>query len=87
MIFRLAWYFGMGALAHWLWIGAHVDPTDIFTYVCFLLGPIMCLAWLVAKMFWLGVALIVLGVVGMYVFADHIDRLILRWRRWRKRRQ
>lgn len=66
---RLIVYFGFGALAHWLWIGSHVDPTDIFTYVCLLLGPLMCLVWVFAKAFWVGIVMFLVTVVGFVVWA------------------
>lgn len=80
---RLIWYFGMGSLAHYLWIGSHVDLSDIFTYVCLLLGPIMVLVWAFSKAFWaaLGLMLIAFVVgVGWYYY----DKLMA-WNRRRKR--
>lgn len=73
---RLLVYFGFGALAHWLWIGSHVDPTDIFTYVCLLLGPLMCLVWVFAKALWVGIGL-ALGsaiIVAVWLTMDYVQR-------------
>lgn len=84
---RLISYAGLGFLAHWLWIGATIDPTNTFTWVCLLLGPLMCLAWVISKMFWLGIAAIVLGVLfGIAVlFADELDGWINRMKRRKKK--
>jgi len=73
---RIAFYFGMGALAHWLWIGSHVDPDNIFTWVCFLLGPVMVMAWLFVKMLWLFVVLLLLaGAIGLFWYVyDEVKR-------------
>jgi hypothetical protein len=73
MIFRLCWYFGLGALAHWLWIGSHVDVSDIFTWVCILLGPLMVLAWLFVKAFWLFLVLILMGIIAFIVWVGVDD--------------
>lgn len=81
----LIWYLGMGCLAHWLWIGSHVDPSDVFTYVCLLLGPLMVLVWLLMKAAWwllVVVALVVLGGFAV-IFGDNVAT----WNRMRKRRR
>lgn len=81
---RLALYFGMGALAHWLWIGATVDPSDIFTWICFLLGPFMVLAWLIMKAaWWTLVGVMLCGAVFACAF---FYGFIESWYRTRKRR-
>lgn len=76
MIIRLLSYFGFGALAHWLWIGSLVDPTDIFTYVCLLLGPIMCFVWVFAKAFWVGIliALVAAMVVALVLTMQWVQK-------------
>lgn len=72
------WYLGMGALAHWLWVGPHADFADMFTHACLLLGPFMVTAWLVMKAFWwvllamavvsgLGLAWLIYGVISDFL--------------------
>lgn len=78
-IVYLAWYFGFGCLAHWLWIGSHVDPYDMFTWVCLLLGPIMCIAWLIVHaLLWilvlLAVSVLVVAGILAYEIYDRAQR-------------
>jgi hypothetical protein len=79
---KLALYIGMGFLAHWLWLGSHIDPDDAFSWACLLLGPIMVFVWLAVKGVWLALCgvLIIVGVIFLWVQIDEIGR------RWRRRR-
>lgn len=80
---RLIWYFGMGALAHYLWIGSHVDLSDIFTYVCLLLGPVLVLVWAFSKAFWAALGLMLIALVVCIVW--YYYEKIMVWKRRRER--
>lgn len=80
---RILFYLGMGALAHWLWLGSHFDPNDVFTWVCLLLGPLMVFVWVVKLAAWWVLALFLFSVfvAGAFWFVEVVKRPRNRWRR------
>lgn len=78
---RVACWLGMGMLAHWLWIGSHIDVADAFDWACLLIGPPMVLGWLVMKSLWWFLLAVVVGVLGVCAWIGYDE-----FSRWRRRR-
>lgn len=83
----LVFYLGMGALTHWLWLGEHLDPSNVFGWACIGAWVALLPAWVVWKFSGvaLGLVLLVLGIVLFLLCWE--SRPLKEWRRNRMRRR